>query len=555
MTHWRTHPRAEGFQRSAPVGWQWASCMAALAVVNLMAAPVCAQDSTTTAKLTTPLTVEWKYTGTYFGNNPASPFITKDAAYFVTGNHAYAVSLKNGALKWRYPSDPATALPALVVVAPAVIDNVVYLGAGDGLYALNADDGRLKWHYTSNGGVATTPVSYNKAIYFLSGVGRIHAVNVETGDSVGGIWKTGSTLGVDAGGAAIADAAVANGIIYYVTTNEVMHAIDLSTGVQRWYGRPGTVDRTSVPVVNGESVIIANGNFLSSWRAVTGQKRWTLPLTSNAVVPPAVDADGNTYVVLDTKEIYAINTRGRGVWQRPAMVDYVPLAAPIVADGLLIVPTANGGIYAFDATNGALKWHYLLPPTSTNINRIPAKINVGASPVAVNGILYVLSDDGALTAFRHDAPDTLPPIISALDPDQGEYLNGRAPFHIGAKIADEGSGVDLSSLKFQLDGRDIPRFAPGAEISGKEGFLFELDTYILDYTTHESEGRSSSLPDGHHSATITVKDWKGNQASKSWSFTIDDTIPRKARRPANQPPTGGGGNSGGGTNSGGGKGG
>ncbi len=324
-----------------------------------------------------------------------------------------------------------------------------------------------------------------------------------------------------------------------------MHAIDLGTGLQRWYGRPGSVDSTSVPVVTGESVIIANGNFLSSWRSITGQKRWSVTLNSNAVVPPAVDSEGNTYVVTDDKEIYAINTRGRGIWPRAASVDYVPLAAPTIADGLLIVPTANGGIYAFETATGNLKWHYLLSPTSTNINRLPAKINVGASPVAANGVLYVVSDDGALTAFRHDAPDTLPPIVHALDPEPGEYLSGRAPFHIGAKIADEGSGLDLSTLKFQLDGRNIPQYARGEEVSGKEGFLFELDTYSLFYDTHETEGRSSALRDGHHTATVSVKDWKGNQVSKTWLFTVDDTIPRKAKRPARPTPGGGPGGGGG----------
>jgi outer membrane protein assembly factor BamB len=538
----RIDPHSEGFGGSAQARpWVLGMFIVLLGSAFCTSATAQRAECRGASPLTTPLTVEWKYTGNYFGNNPSAPVIAKDAAYFVTGNHAYAVSLTNGSLKWRYPSDPAVAMPALVVVTPAVVEGVVYLGAGDGLYALNAADGTLKWHYTSNGGVATTPVSYNNAIYFISGIGRIHAVNVETGDSIGGVWKNGTALGVDAGGAAIADATVANGIIYFTTSNEVLHAIDLSTGVQRWYARPGSVDRIAVPVVAGESVIVADGNFLNSWRAVTGQKRWTVPLPSNAVVPPTVDPDGNTYVVTDNREIYALNTRGRGIWPKPATVDYVPLAAPTYADGLLIVPTSNGGIYAFDAANGELKWHYLLSPTSTNITRIPTKINVGASAVASNGVLYVLSDDGALTAFSHDAPDSLPPTITELDPEQGEYLNGRAPFHIGAKIADEGSGIDLRTLKLSLDGRDIPKFAPGEEISGKEGFIFELDTYRLDYTTHDTEGRSSALRDGHHTATISAKDWKGNQVMKTWLFTIDDTAPRKSQRPRSQTPGGTGG--------------
>ena len=318
MTLWRTQPRPRSLSRLTPQ-WQQAAALAALVLSACSGSTALAQGAASAdpGKLATPLSEEWKYTGSYFGNNPAAPVVVKDTAYFVTGSHAYAVSLANGALKWRYPADPAASIPALVLVNPTVLNDVVYLGAGDGLYALNTADGTLKWHYSANGGVATTPVAYNGAMYFISGVGRIHAVNTDAGDSIGGVWKTGTTLGVDAGGATIADAGVANGIIYYVTTNEILHAIDLSTGVQRWYGRPGTVDRTSVPTMNGESVVTANGNFLTAWRAITGQKRWSITLSSNAVVPPAVDSEGNTYVVTDTKEIYAIGPRGRGMLDSP----------------------------------------------------------------------------------------------------------------------------------------------------------------------------------------------------------------------------------------------
>jgi hypothetical protein len=100
MTLWRTHHRAEGSRRSAPIQRPWAARLAVFVLACVPCVPAFAQDATsaTTAKLTTPLSVEWKYTGTYFGNNPASPVISKDSAYFVTGNHAYAVSLSSGAI-------------------------------------------------------------------------------------------------------------------------------------------------------------------------------------------------------------------------------------------------------------------------------------------------------------------------------------------------------------------------------------------------------------------------------------------------------------------------
>src|SRR4051812_5243438 len=100
MTLWRTSPRMEGFQRSTPSWRPWAASLTALVLACGVSVAAHAQGA---GKLTTPLSVEWKYTGTYFGNNPASPVIVKDTAYFVTGNHVYAVNLASGALKWRYP--------------------------------------------------------------------------------------------------------------------------------------------------------------------------------------------------------------------------------------------------------------------------------------------------------------------------------------------------------------------------------------------------------------------------------------------------------------------
>lgn len=530
MTLWRIRP----YDKGIPSRISRICAFGALAVVAILGADA-AHAQSGSAKLTTPLSVDWKYTGNYYGNNPAAPVVSKDSAYFATGNRLFAVSLQNGALKWRYPADPTSTLPALVGVTPILDGGALYVGAADGLYSFEAETGKLNWHYTAGGGVVTTPVVNNGAVYFISGNGRIHAVNPATGDAVAGVWKRGGTLGVDAGGVVTADTGVFNGTIYYVTSTDILHAINMGTGVQQWYQRlPSSTPGVSVPIISGETIYLASGSTLINIRLVTGQNRWSIPLPSAVVVPPTVDAEGNAYVVLDNKQIYSVNQRGRGVWARPATVDYLPSASPVVADGMLLVPTASGGMYAFDQATGALKWHYLLSPSSTNVNRIPTRLSVSASPVVMNGSLYVLSDDGALTAFRHDAPDSLPPVVKVVEPEEGDYLNGRAPFHITAKISDEGSGVDLSSLVVKLDGRGLTRLQPGAEASGRDGYTFDIDTYTLDYSTSETEGRSSALSDGHHTATVSAKDWKGNQISKTWTFYIDDTIPRKARRSPNQ---------------------
>ena len=125
MSLWRTDPRTEGFHFhicSPPAMRRLGPLLVVAAVSSGIGggrAFAQAKGLQTSDKLTTPLSVEWKYTGNYFGNNPASPVVVKDSAIFVTGNHAYAVSLRTGALRWRYPSDSATALPWSSLIAAA----------------------------------------------------------------------------------------------------------------------------------------------------------------------------------------------------------------------------------------------------------------------------------------------------------------------------------------------------------------------------------------------------------------------------------------------------
>ena len=196
--------------------------------------------------------------------------------------------------------------------------------------------------------------------------------------------------------------------------------------------------------------------------------------------------------------------------------------------------TARGGVNAFDLATGDLKWSYIMAPSATSPNYLPLITNIGSTPIAVGGTLFVLSDDGSLTAFRHDAPDSLPPTITRVVPEQGDYINGRPPFHISAKVSDAGSGVDVSTLHLQLDGKEIPRRPLGTETSEKDGFVWESNEGIIDYFTQESDaGRGSNLSDGHHSVTISVKDWMGNAATKTWTFVVDDTIPRRAIKRSN----------------------
>jgi outer membrane protein assembly factor BamB len=525
-------PWAPSRQNLLPSRRRAGGAVAALALLlsvggaTLPACRTLAQAADTT--LDTPMAVLWKHTSSGYGNNPAAPVYADGTIYYASGKVIFAVDAKQGSLKWRFPADNATTLAATVITAPTVSGGTVFVSALDGLYAFSAEDGTKKWFINIPNGVPYSPIVFKDAVYAVGQNNRLYAADVKTGDLLPGVWSIKGKPGVELGGDVTSGVSASNGFLYYVTGNQVLHSIDLSSGALRYANRIEGDTRIALPVVSGETFYLATGSTLSRYRT-NGLRIWPLRLYSDAAAAPATDAAGNAYIVTVDRYVYAINPLSRSIWRKAVRVDEEVLSSPVVADNLLIVTTARGGVNAFDIATGDLKWTYILAPSATSPNYLPLITNIASTPIAVNGTLYVLSDDGSLTAFRHDAPDSQPPTITRLLPVQGDYLNGRPPFHISAKVSDEGSGVDVSSLHLLLDGKDVPRRPVGTETSEKDGFVWDANDGTIEYFTQESDaGRGSNLSDGHHTVTISVKDWMGNNASKTWTFVVDDTIPRRA---------------------------
>ncbi len=489
------------------------------------------------ALLTVPMSVDWKYTTDYYGNNPTSPVVADGVVYFAGGNRVYAVDAKTGALKWRYPSDAT--LATSVQTTPALSDDTVFVGTGDGLYAFSRADGKQRWApYHLRSGVVASPVLVGDTVYFGGGDGHVYAINSKTGDPLSGVWQRG----VDAGGDISSDLEVVNGIAYYLTSSLDMHALSLVSGRQRWTQRlPATGRNNLVPVVSGESIYIAAGNALTSWRANNGGQRWYQSLPSDATSAPAVDANGTAYVVTADRKIYAVDKTGKGIWRQAALVDFENLAPPVVVGNLLLVGTSQGGLYAFDTATGKLQWNCQIRPSGRNANAIPTYTSVTSTPIVADGTLFVVTDDGSLTAYRNDAPDTTPPTVTDLEPALGDYLNGRPPFYFGARVFDDGSGLNYATISLKVDDQTIPRQPENAPSTAKPGFVFHPTDGTLEYYTTEQEvGKSNALSDGHHTVTVTASDWMGNTVTKTWTFFIDDTIQRRERQTANTRPGQGG---------------
>jgi outer membrane protein assembly factor BamB len=198
---------------------------------------------------------------------------------------------------------------------------------------------------------------------------------------------------------------VAAGLAIVVVTDNAggdqggLVAIDLATGVERWrYRTPfpavgaaaASGDTVVVATKNGEVYAVALADGAPRWRhdAAAGVSSFSGSLWG----PPTI-ADGLVYVALQGNFTALDLASGTPVWARdpndPEFNWLGSLAAVAVSDGTAIAAfNRTLGIASASAATGAAGW-------SMKDSR---SVAVNASPVIENGIVYVVSAAGTVTA-------------------------------------------------------------------------------------------------------------------------------------------------------------
>lgn len=486
-----------------------------------------------------PLALDWRFTSTYFGHNPSAPAVADGTVYFASGSRIYAVDENSGARKWIYPADAP--LPTTIHSSPAVADGMLYVGGDDGkLIALDAKTGKDVWKFDTRSGIGTPPTIAEGVVYFGSVDGKIWAIDAKSGVAVT-TWKNGFKMLDETAGAP----AVANGMVYTLSTDQMLHAIGAATGKERWFYRLGGSVLNQCPVVSGDYLYVANGSNLTSLLSRNGMLRWNKMMGVDLVVSPAVNDQGIYVVTADNKVLAFDPHFGKPKWKAGTepKLEYDVIAPPTIAGKTLLVGTTMGGIYAIDTDTGAVKWTYSTSPSSTSDTLIAANTNVAAPIVVADKNVFVLSDDGSLSAFRADAPDTLGPRVSDTEPEMGIVINGAPPLSFQAKIVDEGSGINPDSVKLMLDGVGVARKPSGPRGEDKPGWKFDPVTSTVEYTIEEASSAATirNLADGRHTVTVAATDWKGNTTTKTWSFTVDNSVVKIVKRKTNDTTNQGGG--------------
>ena len=111
--------------------------------------------------------------------------------------------------------------------------------------------------------------------------------------------------------------------------------------------------------------------------------------------------------------------------------------------------------------------------------------------------------------------EIIPPVISIISPTEGSwYANARTPIVFTLTDEANGSGIDLSTLSFVLDGETLGSTSPGMVCTASG------NGYSCTYTP------PTALSEDAHTVTISVSDQAGNAATPiSVTWNVDTVAP------------------------------
>ena len=282
----------------------------------------------------------------------------------VYDNNIYALDLKSGKFKWKYPAEGG------IAVKPALYKDRLIFGSEDRIAYAITTSGRLMWTCPTEGRIRSSAVVEFDHAFFGSDDQRLYAVNAQTGRV---IWR------FEALGPIRSSPVLGDELVYVGSEDGHLYAVDLSSGAARWKFRCNR-SITSSPALYYDLVVVGS----SDWNvycvdARTGYTAWRVR-TGNAVISSPTIVDGVVYIGSTDKHLYAIDVKtGRIYWKFNA--DSQIVSTPAVSDEAIYFGTSKGEVISLSRKDKKVRW------------RFKTGGPIPSSPLIHDGIVYVGSTD------------------------------------------------------------------------------------------------------------------------------------------------------------------
>ena len=347
-----------------------------------------------------------------------------------------------------------------LAAAPVVAGGTLYvIDTNATLRALDAASGAERWRAKvgevsggksfwtgentgNSGAVFGGGVSFdNGRVYATNGIGDVVAFDAATGKQ---IWKARP------GGPLRGAPTIAYDSAYVLSQDNQLFALNTADGTLRWQGA-GSLEQAGVFGVaapaagNGTIVAGFSSGELTAFRYENGQPVWGDALTRTSISTAVTNlSDVDADPVIDNGRVYAVGQGGRMVaielasGQRLWEINIAGISTPWVAGDWIYVVTDDAQLLCIAKDSGRVRWMTQLPrykdeedkkgPISwvgpvlagdrlivassqgqiSNVSpldgtiqsTVNTKMPVSLPLVVAGGTLYVLHDDGKLTAWR-----------------------------------------------------------------------------------------------------------------------------------------------------------
>jgi outer membrane protein assembly factor BamB len=239
-----------------------------------------------------------------------------------------------------------------------------------------AASGKQVWSFGTGNIIESPVVVANGVVYFGSTDNNVYAVNAHNGDRV---WSYGAGDAVQTG------IAVADGAVYASSFEGDLFSLDASSGTRIWSYPAQSVSAASVAVADGTVYTSGLGAIIMALSVSNGTKKWDLAQDGEGMRGIAL-AGHVVYLGTSGGDVYALHGGGgKVIWSFPANGEITSGVA--FADGVVYAGSFGQSIYALNARNGRQVWTY---QTGGQV----------ASGIAVaNGIVYAASADSNLYAL------------------------------------------------------------------------------------------------------------------------------------------------------------
>lgn len=333
----------------------------------------------------------------------AAPVVAGGKLYVIDADaRILAFDAKTGARLWQTQMPSEGNGRSLFGGGVSVLGDKIFATTGVGdVAAINAANGTILWKKQPGGPLRGSPTLANGHVYVMSQDNQIYALDQLTGETQ---WSDAGTV-QSTGVFGVAAPAAGQGTVIAGFSSGELTAYRYENGRDLW---GDALSRTNIstsvaaltdidadPVIDrGRVFAIGQGGRMASYELVSGQRLWEINVSG--ISTPAVVGEWVFVATDDARLLCIARTTGKIRWisQLKRWQDMedkkgaIRWTGPVAAGGRLILVSTDGDFVYVNPADGAVA-------ASRDLGH-----RMTLSPVVADNVLYILSDDGRLTAYR-----------------------------------------------------------------------------------------------------------------------------------------------------------